>query len=289
MEINDALAAQLDSIDTSALPKPDRMLLVGFENRENDDKVTFDATKPRMCKLFHSVSDSYAADMHPNCLSNQIKAHSIRFNNFKVGGDGRLAFRGSFHQIDRHNFRCPTCKLEIEYAFLDEKRAKAANKFHCDKCGPEAGKLEFAGVVEPYMPAFGTSPVLQAMLAVLKSTDFSKSVQESCDVLPQVMCVYNGTAPGIWTPSTPLEEEASTRLAAKGKHMVPFRLSEKVTAPIAGIVCLARPFSAGWVSSRYFYRPAEPPAELDRFNPGYKAAWPRRILPNRRRRPDVTV
>lgn len=281
--MNDQLSEALSEVDTALLPQQETKLLVSFELRSPDDRVTQEATTGAMMKIYHGTDAEFAIGMHPDYLHKRIRPYAVRFNPFKLN-NGRLKNRGSFQAHSTSEFKCRECGTVIPFTLVDERRARDEERFHCDACGPWKGKLVFKSVVTPFM----SESNVNAMLEVFMSTDRSSvhTITETPDVVPQVMLTYLGSAPGIWTPSTPLELEASARLAAVGRYMVPFLTGRVIDAPIANIVILARPSSVGWVSSRYFQHP-DANSELDRFNPGFNQGFPRRKTGSQYRKPDL--
>ena len=239
-----------------------------------------------MCKIFHGTSDDFSAGVSVAYMASHIEPYSVRLNPFRMSR-GKILHRGSFHASPIQRFHCKSCGQTLHFAFLEAKRSQDAGNFFCGKCGQEDGRLAFEGVQRP--PISDTMPVVKEMTRRFLTTNFEEKVEETPDVIPQVMVVFDGQQSTLWTPSTPLECEASDRFASKKQFMLPFRLAAQIDAPRLGVVVLARPFAAGWVDSRYFYNPGRD-GSTDRFSPGFHQEFPaKRWLRGQSRRRDISV
>ena len=270
--MNEQLAEGLKSIDTTVLPGGD-LILVGIETREPDDKISFDASRTRRMKLFHSVEFTHAMDgMHRDYMLSQIRPYYIQLNGFTVKG-GKLG-KGSLHPYTEHRFKCASCGQLFVKSLIDERRSKAADSFFCAACGREEGELSYIGLEVPQMSE--NSEGVRRMAEAFEDTDWEHPT-ETADVVPQVMAIFDGAAPTLWVPETPLEELAAERLEERNQFMLPYRLASRVDAPAIGAICLARPSAAGWVSSKYFDQAKKDGDQpKDRFNPGFKQHLPAR-------------
>ena len=287
--VNDQLAEQLAQIDVAELPGGD-LTLVGIETRAPDDKVSFDCSRSeRMMKLYHAMEWRKAAEgprqVHAGYLITQLRVFYVQLNPFRLKG-GKVG-KGSLHPFTQSRFKCRGCGQVFVESFVDERRKKTAKSFFCAKCGPSEGVLDYCGQEVP--PMSQQSEGARRVLEAFGDTDWGHPA-ETPDVIPQVMCVYDGPAPALWVPKSPLEMEAANRLEERGRFMLPYWLASRVDAPAVGVICLARPSAAGWVSLRYFQPMSEAAGEVrkDRFNPGYSQHLPPRHKP-RAPQPDMAV